>query len=448
MRLPAFPSTISPNRFWPSSDRDRALGRLAHGVSWSVTGQLSLRGLSFLTTIVVARLLGTTGFGELGMVQSSVAMFGVLAGLGLGSTTTKYVAQWHRSDPDRACRVINTTVVTALVSAGIVAAAAFVAADWLATSVLRQGRLALPLRAGSFLFFVSTLDGVAVATLRGFESFRRLAWINLGRGALTPIVALPLVYIWGVTGAVSALIVGAVLGLGLTIYMVRQACQEIQFKFRFRFPHRSDWHILWQFSLPATAASLLVIPATWFGQALLVRQPGGFSELGFYAAANQWLALLMFLPSIVGAVLMPLIASSHDESPRDRAELLRVPLLMAAATTLLLVGTCTFFSDQILWLYGDEFANAKPVFVVMMVATLFAAINEILYQSLLGMGAPYLRLLASSVRAVVFLVCIALLVPSLLGLGLALSRLVAAAIYMAVQLPIYGYRAHRFQKVQ
>ena len=197
MRLPAFPSTIWPKCDWPSSGRDRALGRLAHGVSWSVTGQLSLRGLSFLTTIVIARLLGTTGFGELGMVQSSVAMFGVMAGFGLGSTTAKYVAQWRRSDPDRACRVINTTVLTALVSAGVVAATAFIASDWLATNVLRQDRLAVPLRAGSFLFFVSTLDGVAVATLRGFESFRRLAWINLFRGALTPMVALPLVYVWG-----------------------------------------------------------------------------------------------------------------------------------------------------------------------------------------------------------------------------------------------------------
>jgi len=37
-------------------------------------------------------LLGTVGFGELGVIQSTVGMFGVFAGLGLGMTATKYVA--------------------------------------------------------------------------------------------------------------------------------------------------------------------------------------------------------------------------------------------------------------------------------------------------------------------------------------------------------------------
>ena len=447
MRLSTLNNAVALNRLWPTG-REHALGRLVYGVSWSVTGQLALRGMSFLTTIIVARLLGTTGFGELGMVQSSVAMFGVVAGFGLGATTTKYVAQWRRSDPDRACRVINTTAITALLSAGIVAAAAFVASDWLATAVLAQERLEMPLKAGAFLFFVLTLDGVAVATLRGFESFRRLAMVNVCRGVLTPVVAVPLILVWGVTGAISALIVGAILGLALTIFMVRRACQEVGFGLRFSRPRRGDWRILWQFSLPATGASLLVIPPTWFGQALLVRQTDGFSELGFYTAANQWLSLLIFLPSVVGAVLMPTIASSHNESPQQRVQLFRVPLLIAGAVTLLLVITCTLLSSQVLWLYGENFVDARPVFVVMMVATLFAAVNEILYQSLLGMGAPYLRLAASSVRAIVFIGCIALLVPSLLGLGLALARLAAAAVYMAVQLPIFFYQVHLFQEAE
>ena len=45
---------------------------------------------------------GQEGFGALGMIQSTAGMLGVLAGLGLGITATKYVSELRRLDPLRA----------------------------------------------------------------------------------------------------------------------------------------------------------------------------------------------------------------------------------------------------------------------------------------------------------------------------------------------------------
>ena len=54
--------------------------RLAKGVFWSMAGAVISRGLMLVASVLVARMLGKVGFGELGMIRSSVGMFGVFAG--------------------------------------------------------------------------------------------------------------------------------------------------------------------------------------------------------------------------------------------------------------------------------------------------------------------------------------------------------------------------------
>jgi len=56
---------------------------------WSMAGAVISRGLMLVASIFVARMLGKTGFGELGMIQSTVGMFGVFAGFGLGLNCNK-----------------------------------------------------------------------------------------------------------------------------------------------------------------------------------------------------------------------------------------------------------------------------------------------------------------------------------------------------------------------
>ena len=76
--------------------------RLAKGVFWSIAGTIISRGLTLFATIAIARFLGRSSYGELGIVQSTVGMLGVFAGMGLGLTSTKYVAEFRCRAPQRA----------------------------------------------------------------------------------------------------------------------------------------------------------------------------------------------------------------------------------------------------------------------------------------------------------------------------------------------------------
>lgn len=436
--LHSMPSAVAAGSA-PWSHRSSVLQRLAHGLAWSLAGQAAARAFTFLATMVTARVLGTTAFGELGIVQSSVAMFGVLAGFGLGSTTAKYVAEYRESDRQKTSHIINVTFLSSLLLAGMVALTVFCAARWLAASVLVNDRLTAPLQAGSLLFFVSALDSVAMATLRGFEAFRPAARVTVIKGMSAPVVTVPMVYLWGVPGAVGALVVTAALGLLATALVLGKQCALAKVPVKLSIPPRREWRILWEFSLPAMLASSLVVPPLWAAHAILVRQPDGYAELGLFAAAHQWFVLILFVPTALGAVLMPMM-SSEAAVHGPRGSRLFTAALSGVAIFATLVGVvCAIFGEQILRIYGAEFVTAKYTFVVLMVCSSFSAMNEVLNQSILGLGAPYLRLLASVVRALSFLVCAVLLIPQFLALGLAVSRLVAAAVYLFVQWPIYRY---------
>ena len=90
--------------------------RFTTAAFWSIAGAVVSRGCVLLASIACARLLGKTGFGELGMIQSTVGVFGIFAGLGLGLTATKFVSEFRDSDPERVGQILGLSSVTAAVS--------------------------------------------------------------------------------------------------------------------------------------------------------------------------------------------------------------------------------------------------------------------------------------------------------------------------------------------
>ena len=93
--------------------------RIAKGVFWSLAGALISRGLAMVSSVLVARMLGREGFGELGTIQATVGMFGVFAGFGLGMTATKFVAELKFTNPLRAGRIIGLSSLTSWASGGL-----------------------------------------------------------------------------------------------------------------------------------------------------------------------------------------------------------------------------------------------------------------------------------------------------------------------------------------
>ncbi|MGP8236443.1 MAG: oligosaccharide flippase family protein, partial [Limisphaerales bacterium] len=132
--------------------------RLARGTFWSVAGAVLSRALGLVGSVLLARAIGRTPFGELGTIQSTVGLFGTFAGLGLGITATKYVAELRETDKNRCGRVIGLTLSTALAGGAIAGLGLLLFGKWLAIHTLAAPQLASALRWGSLLVLFSTVQ--------------------------------------------------------------------------------------------------------------------------------------------------------------------------------------------------------------------------------------------------------------------------------------------------
>ena len=155
-------NTVSQQR-WPrwiprilESLRDKIVDlsigyRLARGAFWSLTGTIMSRGLGIISSIIVARLLGKSSFGELGIIQSTVGMFGTFAGFGMGVTATKFIAEFRKSNPARAGQIIGLSSMVAWISGATMAIALVWFAPWLASHFLAAPHLTRFLRIASLM---------------------------------------------------------------------------------------------------------------------------------------------------------------------------------------------------------------------------------------------------------------------------------------------------------
>lgn len=402
--------------------------RLARGVFWSMAGTVISQGLMLVATVVVARLLGKTVYGEFGMIRSTVGAFGVFAGFGLGMTATKHVAEFRESNPDRAGRVIAMAWLVAAATGGLMALALVVFSPWLAKNTLNAPHLAGVLRIGALILFINALNGTQTGSLAGLEAFKTIARVNLVAGLFSFPVLIAGAHIGNLTGAVWGLVINLALNWLLNHMAIRNETRRSHVPITFS--HCADeLAILWRFSLPAILATIMTGPVTWACSAMLVHQPDGYGEMGIFSAANQWFTLILLLPAMLGSVLLPVLSEQLGQSKRQQS--LRV-LAIAIKINLLVVGPLVLVavaaSPQIMTLYGSAFARGWTTMAVVLLTAGLMSVNMPIGHVLAAPGRMWVGLAMNAGWALAFLLGTALLIPHG-ALGLATARLIAYVLH-------------------
>jgi O-antigen/teichoic acid export membrane protein len=407
---------------------DSLRARFTLGIVWSLAGAVVSRGFLLAASVVCARFLGREGFGALGMIQSTAGMFGIFAGLGLGLTATKYVAEFRRQDPEKAGRILALSASAALVFGSMITVLLVLLAPYLATKVLATPQLAAPLTIGSGLVFFGAMNGAQTGALAGFEAFKTIARVNV----LSGVVSFPLIVfgVWrgGLNGAVLGSVAALAINWALNYRALRRECASADISYEFASCHR-EMGILHRFSLPAFLASIVVGPAIWACNALLVHQPEGYAEMGIYTAADKWRLLILFVPTSVFAMVLPVLSNLYGEG--DGAgfqKVFRANLQLNATLALLAALLVAVFAAPIMAIYGNSFRGGRVVLVVLAFSALPEALNSILGQPLIAAHRMWRRF-AFDVLLVAVLVTLArVLIPKWGALGLAISYGMAYAV--------------------
>jgi O-antigen/teichoic acid export membrane protein len=420
--------------------------RVLSGICWTVIGTGLARGLGLLASIAVARLVGKAEFGALGMIQSTVGMFGAIAGLGLGTTATKYVAQYRLTDPERAGRVIRLSRMVSWTASALMTIALLASSSWLAAKSLNAPQLAMALRIGSLLILFGGVNGAQTGALAGLESFRSIAKINAAVGLLNfPILTLA-AYFWGLKGTVCGLVLNLALNCLINFVVLQREMR------RNRIPSApagtlGEFSIIWNFSLPVTLTSLLLGPANWASSALLASAPGGYAALGAFSAANQCRTLVILIPAMLAGVAMPTLSNLHGLADlRGYRKVLFLNLFATAGVAGLIASVIALFAQPIAATYGRAFADSVPVIRWMALSGFLVAINSLAALVLESLGRAWTGLVFCLLCSLSLVMWAYALVPSHGAYGLAVANTLAYGLHTIWQ-GAFIYRLLKLQAV-
>ena len=398
--------------------------RLIRGTFWSLVATVFSRMLGLAASMLVARMLGKIGLGELGIVQSTVGMFSSLAGLGLGLAATKHIAEQRIHDPAAAGETIGFLSLISWTSGGFMTLLVLLLAPWLAAHSLAAPKLAPMLQEGSLLLLFGVINGVQTGVLSGFEAFKTIARVNLISGLANFPILVGGAYFGGLAGVVCGMVAVLALNCYLNFRAVRSEAAASGIVICYRDVNK-HFNLIWSFGLPGMLCGLISGPANWVANTMLVNQHGGYGEMGLLNASNTWFQAMSFFPNLLGQVLLPILATyiaAKDNRGTVRALTITTSLNFLIVLPLAMAGC--LFSRQIMELYGPGFVEGGPVLIITLICGGIMIIQAPITNQLVAAGKMWSYLATNIAWGFVFVIGSYLFV-SHGAVGNASSRLVA-----------------------
>lgn len=374
--------------------------RMTKGVYWSLIGTALGKLCVFLTGIVCARILGKELFGELGMVRTTIGMFIVLGAAGIGVTATRYISLYRDKEKSHAASIYKLSTYFSWIVGLFISALVFYFSRTISTTSLNTPDLKYAVELGSIMLLLSIVNGAENGTLVGFEDFRSIA-TNTFIGSLAESTLM-------IIGAYYYKLEGAILGFGagiLVLYLLNKFASRKNFKrqdiiIKDQKILATDWKLIYRYSIPATLSALTVTPALFVIRSILIRH-NSYSELATFEVADQWKVILLFIPSTISQIVLPILSSIKKEQTFKKT--VRMNIYIAAMVSGILALLTIVFSNFIISFYGADYTNTYPL-ILLSLSTIFSCISNVIEMSIYSKDKMWISFTMSIIWAIILIV--------------------------------------------
>lgn len=397
--------------------------RMFHGAFWSFSGTAMGKLCLLVAGILCAHLLKQEVFGQLGMIRSTLNIFIVLGASGIGVTATKLISTYRSNDIPRLLRMTRLTFRLAWVMALVLMVFCFVLARPIARHILHAEHLTFELKIASLLLLFSILYGVQNGVLTGLEQFKIMARNTFVGSFLEAVLMVAGAYFWGLTGA----IVGLGIGLGALFWVNRLSIRKYYAQYvvgeRQHTHTPNDWSMLLNDCIPATLSALMVTPTFW-GIRTILLQHDGYNSLALFEAADQWKVMMLFIPTAISQMVLPILTSIRQQRQQFRHVLLaNIALIVGISSMITLL--VLLLGGPIMQLYGKGFSDKMPL-VYLALSNIFSAYSNIIEMSIYSKNKMWQAFVINLSWAIVLLVsAYGLVERGLNATGIALAVLIA-----------------------
>jgi O-antigen/teichoic acid export membrane protein len=381
---------------------------------------IGLNGLTVLTGIMLARLLGPEKRGELAAIQAMPMIVASFGQLGLNEAVV-YFGGRNREQAGRFA--VSAASLILLAGIPIVLASALLV-PW----VLREQDPAIVFASQIFmaLLFVNAIDGTAISTVRAHHRIPLWNALRSGPRVLWLLVVAAF-FALGTTEPVRIALVYLALYFGLSLAMIYAVRGYLRGQW---LPQASLWPRLLRFGLPVAAGVAPRLLNQRIDQLIIaaILPP---RELGLYAVAVAWTGLGQLPAATIQAVSFSKISGMRELEVQLR--FIRGAVGAVAVSTLAVAAALAVATPlAIRWAFGPDFRDATPLAWILLLAVVLRSVAWMLQIGMQGIGQPTVGMY-SQWSGLVLLVPTALaLLPRFGAVGAAWALVVAAGASLLV----------------
>jgi O-antigen/teichoic acid export membrane protein len=395
------------------------VSRFARNAFWSLLGAVIMRGLGLLTTVLLVRILGIEVFGQFIALQGALAFFGSLAGLGMGMTITKHIAELKYSNLERAGRIVALCFFFAMGSTVVISLGLWFSSPILCEYIFNSTELLTTFRIVIFVLIANALNGLLDSTFQGLERYKHLSGLTSLFGVLYIIGSSLGAYFYGLMGAVTALAICRLIIALIKIIMLLKI--RVPFRIKGMF---SETHVIRNYSIPTLSSTLVTGPVDWLPSMVFPSVPGGYAALGIFGAYNQIRSFILFLPDAIGRTNIPLLAESYGAGNKLLfLKQLRRATYMNLTMSLMIAVPFIFFDQVLSNLYNIDYINSQILIIIIGLVSIFIATDNALGYGYICSGKMWKDFMLRFFAMIIFLVLLLVLRSSSFDLVLSIPIL-------------------------
>jgi O-antigen/teichoic acid export membrane protein len=418
-----------------------AAGRLFSKSAVSFVLRVGSLGMGFLTSIILARLLGADGYGAYKFVLSWCQFLVIFAALGFDQLLIREVAAYVTDEKWRELRgILLFANGTALITSCLIAGGVFAVTQ----ALYADGRvLQIVFGIGMILVPLRSLTRLRQASMQGFD------YPVLGQtpeSALRPIlflVVIAAIYFFG-TGAISASHAMAwQVGVSGIAFLVGTVLVFWKMPACIRTVRSSFDAQTWIYGAIPMAAIGAMYVLNKYADILILGAMVESANVGVYAAGSQGASVVRFVLVAANMVIAPEFSRLYAENDvRGLQSLAQNSAAAIFAASFLIAVGLIILGPYFLLLYGSEFSAGYAPLVILSVGNLASAGAGSVGFLLMMTG--YERIAAVNVgsTAVLNIILNVLLIP-VFGLVGAATATMVSTVFVNVLQGVYCYKKLR-----
>lgn len=319
------------------------------GVIWTFADTFLIRGFSFVAMIFLARWLGPTDFGLIGMIAVFIAIGSSLTDSGM----TNSLIRTKAPDQSDYSTVFIVNLIMSLLVYGIVYLAAPFIADFFGHAILVD-----VIRLYCLIFLIIAFSAVQLAILTKEMNFRKITIINLPSTLIGVTVGLYLGYNdYGVWSIVWMYLTTELLKT-ILLWLTANWKPKLQFsKIKFKYHYSFGYKLMLSGLIDTVFRNIYNI---------LIGKYFSAQTLGYYERSKQFSEYpSSTLTGIISKVSYPLLSNIKEDSSRLEdvyRKLIRVSFFVIAP---LMLGSAAIAKPLFLFALGEEWLPAVLFFQIL-----------------------------------------------------------------------------------